>query len=153
MCRTGRYGFPDEQFTNDTSGYSKGSLTGSAVTVSGSSTKIYKGYYYDVKGRVTKVVQNNLLGGYDVTNTVYTFTGQPATVTHSHTASGKSTRTEVYTYSYDHADRVSKVEHTLGGTKITLADYTYDSFGRLSTKSLHGSAANKLTYAITSAAG
>ena len=140
-------GSPTSQFTNDTSGYSKGSLTGSAVTVSGSSTKIYKGYYYDVKGRVTKVVQNNLLGGYDVTNTVYTFTGQPATVTHSHTASGKSTRTEVYTYSYDHADRVSKVEHTLGGTKITLADYTYDSFGRLSTKSLHGSAANKLTYA------
>ena len=143
----GGTGFPTSQFTNDTSGYSKGSLTGSAVTVSGSSTKIYKGYYYDVKGRVTKVVQNNLLGGYDVTNTVYTFTGQPAKVTHSHTASGKSTRTEVYTYSYDHADRVSKVEHTLGGTKITLADYTYDSFGRLSTKSLHGSAANKLTYA------
>ena len=143
----GGTGFPTSQFTNDTSGYSKGSLTGSAVTVSGSSTKIYKGYYYDVKGRVTKVVQNNLLGGYDVTNTVYTFTGQPATVTHSHTASGKSTRTEVYTYSYDHADRVSKVEHTLAGTKITLADYTYDSFGRLSTKSLHGSAANKLTYA------
>ena len=143
----GGTGFPTSQFTNDTSGYSKGSLTGSAVTVSGSSTKIYKGYYYDVKGRVTKVLQNNLLGGYDVTNTVYTFTGQPATVTHSHTASGKSTRTEVYTYSYDHADRVSKVEHTLGGTKITLADYTYDSFGRLSTKSLHGSAANKLTYA------
>ena len=143
----GGTGFPTSQFTNDTSGYSKGSLTGSAVTVSGSSTKIYKGYYYDVKGRVTKVVQNNLLGGYDVTNTVYTFTGQPATVTHSHTASGKSTRTEVYTYSYDHADRVSKVEHTLGGTKITLADYTYDSFGRLSIKSLHGSAANKLTYA------
>ena len=50
------------------------------MTVSGSSTKIYKGYYYDVKGRVTKVVQNNLLGGYDVTNTVYAFTGQPATV-------------------------------------------------------------------------
>ena len=147
MCRTGRYGFPDEPVHERHFGLSKGSLTGSAVTVSGSSTKIYKGYYYDVKGRVTKVVQNNLLGGYDVTNTVYTFTGQPATVTHSHTASGKSTRTEVYTYSYDHADRVSKVEHTLGGTKITLADYTYDSFGRLSTKSLHGSAANKLTYA------
>ena len=59
----------------------------------------------------------------------------------------KSGREEVYTYSYDYTDRVSKVEHTLGGTKITLADYTYDSFGRLSTKSLHGSAANKLTYA------
>ena len=70
----GGTGFPTSQFTNDTSGYSKGSLTGSAVNVSGSSTKIYKGYYYDVKGRVTKVVQKHLLGGYDVTNTVYTFT-------------------------------------------------------------------------------
>ena len=143
----GGTGFPTSQFTNDTSGYSKGSLTGSAVTVSGSSTKIYKGYYYDVKGRVTKVVQNNLLGGYDVTNTVYYYILHVRIVFYSLPASGKTTREEVYTYSYDYADRVSKVEHTLGGTKITLADYTYDSFGRLSTKSLHGSAANKLTYA------
>jgi len=108
----GGTGFPTSQFTNDTSGYSKGSLTGSAVTVSGSSTKIYKGYYYDVKGRVTKVVQNNLLGGYDVTNTVYTFTGQPATVTHSHTASGKSTRTEVYTYSYSWLTGITSTRFT-----------------------------------------
>ncbi len=40
-----------------------------------------------------------------------------------------------------------KVEHTLGGTKITLADYAYDNLGRLQSKSLHGSATNKLTYA------
>jgi len=39
------------------------------------------------------------------------------------------------------------VEHTLGGTKITLADYAYDNLGRLQSKSLHGSATNKLTYA------
>ena len=69
------------------------------------------------------------------------------TVTHTHTASGKTTRTEVYTYSYNHADRLLKVEHTLGGTKITLADYAYDNLGRLQSKSLHGSATNKLTYA------
>ena len=68
-------------------------------------------------------------------------------MTHTHTASGKPTRTEVYTYSYDHADRLLKVEHTLGGTKITLADYAYDNLGRLQSKSLHGSATNKLTYA------
>ncbi|WP_259328217.1 RHS repeat domain-containing protein, partial [Bacteroides uniformis] len=35
----------------------------------------------------------------------------------------------------------------LGGTKITLADYAYDNLGRLQSKSLHGSATNKLTYA------
>ena len=80
-------------------------------------------------------------------NVSYTFTDKPATVTHTHAASGKTTRTEVYTYSYDHADRLLKVEHTLGGTKITLADYAYDNLGRLQSKSLHGSATNKLTYA------
>ena len=53
----------------------------------------------------------------------------------------------MYTYSYNHADRLLKVEHTLGGTKITLADYAYDNLGRLQSKSLHGSATNKLTYA------
>jgi YD repeat-containing protein len=87
-----------------------------------------------------------LLGGYDVTSTIYIFTDKPATVTHTHTASGKTTRTEVHVYSYDHADRLLKVEHTLGGTKITLADYAYDNLGRLQSKSLHGSSTNKLTY-------
>ena len=27
----------------------------------------------DIKGRMTKSVQNNLLSGYDITSTVYTF--------------------------------------------------------------------------------
>ncbi|MDC1900870.1 RHS repeat domain-containing protein, partial [Bacteroides uniformis] len=63
------------------------------------------------------------------------------------TASGKTTRTEVYTYTYDHADRISKVRHSLGGTSITLYDATYDNFGRLLTKQYHGTSTNKLTYA------
>ena len=58
-------------------------------------------------------------------------------------ASGKTTREEVYTYSYDYADRVSKVEHTLGGS----GKATYDNFGRLLTKQYHGTSINKLTYA------
>ena len=141
------YGLPTGQFTKDTSGYGRGSLTGSAVTVFGSSTKIYKAFYYDIKGRMTKSVQNNLLSGYDITSTVYTFSNKPSGVTHTHTASGKTTRTEVYTYTYDHADRISKVRHSLGGTSITLYDATYDNFGRLLTKQYHGTSINKLTYA------
>ena len=140
-------GFNNGNFPDDASGNGKGALTASVATVLGSSNKIYTAYYYDIKGRAVKTVQSNLLGGYDVATTVYTFTNKPATVTHIHTADGKPTRTEVYTYSYDHVDRISKVEHTLGGTKITLADYAYDNLGRLQSKSLHGSAANKLTYA------
>ena len=92
-------------------------------------------------------MQNNLLSGYDITSTVYTFSDKPSGVTHTHTASGKTTRTEVYTYTYDHADRISKVQHSLGGTSITLYDATYDNFGRLLTKQYHGTSINKLTYA------
>ena len=88
-----------------------------------------------------------MLSGYDITSTVYTFSDKPSGVTHTHTASGKSTRTEVYTYTYDHADRISKVQHSLGGTSITLYDATYDNFGRLLTKQYHGTSTNKLTYA------
>ena len=84
---------------------------------------------------------------YDVTSTAYTFTDKPLTVTHTHTASGKDSRTEAYTYSYDHADRLSKVEHTLGGAKVTLAAYAYDNLGRLQSKSLHGSDADRQAYA------
>ena len=140
-------GFNNSNFPDDASGNGKGALTASVATVLGSSNKIYTAYYYDIKGRVAKTVQSNLLGSYDVTATIYTFTDKPTTVTHTHTASGKPTRTEMYTYSYNHADRLLKVEHTLGGTKITLADYAYDNLGRLQSKSLHGSATNKLTYA------
>ena len=125
----------------------KGYVTGSVITVLGSSTKLYSANYYDFEGRITKTVQGNLLEGYDTTNTVYTFTGKPNTVTHTHTASGKTTRTEVYTYTYDHADRITKVRHSLGGTSITLYDATYDNFGRLLTKQYHGTSTNKLTYA------
>ena len=55
-------------------------------------------------------------------------------------------RIGVYTYTYDHADRISKVQHSLGSTAITLYDATYDNFGRLLTKQYHGTSTNKLTY-------
>ena len=115
-------------------------------TTDGTSTPLYTAYYYDVKGQVTKTVQSNLLNGYEVTTTGYTFTGQPQTVTHTHTASGKSSVTETYTYTYDAEDRLIQVRHKLGSAQVTLATCTYDSLGRMQTKSPHGNATNELTY-------
>ena len=112
----------------------------------GATAQLYTAYYYDIQGRVTRTVQTNLLGGYDKEETVYTFDGRPQKVTRTHTASGKTTQTEVYDYTYDHAARLTKVEHTLNGNKVTLATYTYDELGRLQSKTPHGNAANKLTY-------
>ena len=127
--------------------YSKGFLTGTEVTVLGSSNKICTVHHYDGKGRVIKSISNNLLGGMETTTTTYSFTGQPLTVTHTHTARGKTSRTEVYTYTYDHADRISTVTHKLNNNAaVTLTSYTYDNKGRMATKRLHGSSTNTLTY-------
>ena len=143
----GDVGFTDNRFVDDTSGYAKGSLTGTVMNVFGSGENIYTAYYYDAKGRVIKTIESNLMGGYNTTETTYTFTGHPATVTITHTASGKLTQTEVYTYSYDHSDRISSVSHKLNnGSAVTLASYTYDNVGRIATKKLHGSSSNQLTY-------
>ena len=86
------------------------------------------------------------LGGYDTTSMVYTFTSNPASVSHVHTATGKITQTEIYNYTYDHADRLTKVEHTLNGTKVVLSENTYDELGRLANKSLHNASADMMGY-------
>ena len=127
----------------DATGY----LTGTRLRTEGGDGYVYLVNGYDVKGRVTQAVQSNLLGGHDVTNTVYTFTGKPAVVSHTHTAGGKPTLTEVTEYTYDHAERLTKVEHTLGGVTVTLVENTYDELGRLQSMSPHGNASQKLTYA------
>ncbi|WP_455666292.1 DUF6443 domain-containing protein [Phocaeicola sp.] len=138
-------GFNNSNFP-DGGNYGKGLLTGRVITAFGGNVNLYSANYYDAKGRVAKTVQSNLLGGYDVVTTTYTFTDKPSSVAHTHTASSKKSQTEAYTYSYDHADRLEKVEHTLNGTKVVLVSNTYDNFGRLSAKSLHGSSANRLSY-------
>lgn len=125
----------NSNFPDDTSGNSYGYLTGTVQEVFGQTTKIYTAYYYDNLGQVIKEVKSNLLGGYDTTVNTYTFSGKPSTVTHTHTATGKTTRTEVYTYTYDGKDRLTKVTHKSGtGTDEILAEYTYDALGRQATK-------------------
>ena len=136
----------NSNYPDDTSGYSRGFLTGTMTKVLGTDTKLYTAFYYDIEGRVIRKVQENMLGGHDITTTTYSFSGKPLTVNHAHTASGKTARTEVYTYTYDEKDRVSTVKHKLGSTEVTLANYTYDTLGRQSTKKLHGSSTNTLTY-------
>ena len=145
----GSTNFPSSGYNPEgAAAYSKGMLTGKVVSVFGSTEKIATMYHYDIKGRLTKTTENNLMDGYNKTVTTYTFTDQPATVTLTHTADGKLTQTEVYTYTYDHSDRISSVTHKLNSnTAVTLASYTYDNKGRMATKKLHGSSTNQLTYA------
>ena len=142
----GSTGFTSSLYTSDTSLSGWGKLTGQVIGIPGSSTKIYVAYYYDAKGRVKRKVESNLLGGHEVTETTYTFTGNPLEVTHTHTASGKTTRTEKYTYVYDAAERVSSIKHKLGSTEVTLASYTYDKHGRMSRRNFHGNYSSEQIY-------
>lgn len=121
----------------------KGYLTGSVVTVLDSGEKIYSADYYDAEGRVTKNVRSNLLRGYETTSNAYTFTGKLLTMTHIHTGVRNGTTTELaelYTYSYDHADRPEKVTHKLNnGVPHLLVTYVYNKLGQLEARKYHDS--------------
>lgn len=99
----------------------------------------YSAFYYDTKGRIVRSTENNYRGGNETTLTDYTFTGKPLHVTHIHTAPQKATQTELYTYEYDHAERVTKVTHKLNNyPAVVLSENTYDELGRLIGKKRHG---------------
>ena len=141
----GTTGFTNGNFTSgDTNG--RGKLTGSVVTVPELTSKLYKAFYYDEKGRMVKSVESNLMAGYNVVNTTYSFTDKPLTVTRTHNGGMGFSMSETYTYSYDHADRLIKTEHTLNGSTITMAEYTYDNLGRMFSKRLHGKEAFRTDY-------
>ncbi len=146
-CFIGQGDFSNSNYTAGNTNYSKGKLTAKEVTVIGnnSTAKICTVYHYDQKGRTVKTVQNNIMGGYDITETSYTYTNKPAVVIHTHSATGKTTRTEVTTYSYDEKDRISKITHKLGNNaEVTLVTYTYDAYGRVTEKKFHN--ANTVQY-------
>jgi RHS repeat-associated protein len=96
--------------------------------------------YYDNRGRVIQTKSTNqLAGGYEKEYVAYNFTGQPVSRKHIHTATGKTTQTELYTYTYDNMGRLLKTKHKLnGGSEVTLVDNVYDALGRLMTNKRNG---------------
>ncbi|MDU1893142.1 MAG: RHS repeat-associated core domain-containing protein, partial [Dysgonomonas sp.] len=93
--------------------------------------------YYDNKKRLIQSKSTNHLNGMEEEYIAYNFTGQPTKKMHVHSATGKTTQTEYYTYEYDPAGRLLKTKHKLNsGNEVLLADNSYDELGRLkSTKS------------------
>ena len=137
---TGFSGVPHFSMGSNAKGY----LTGNVVTILEDGKKLYSANYYDVKGRMTKKVSSNHMNEYEVDNITYSFTDKPLTASHTHTAINA---TELYTYVYDHAERLQEVRHKLNeNSEVKLAINTYDKLGRLKTKTHHGTSGHKLTY-------
>jgi RHS repeat-associated protein len=127
----------------------KGLLTGTSVALlDGSGTYINTVIYYDDRERIIQSKSTNHMNGIDKEYFAYNFTGQPILKMHIHSAFGKTTQTEVYTYTYDHAGRLLNTTHQLnGGTVVTLAENTYDELGRLKTNKKGGNSNLQSTYA------
>lgn len=89
--------------------------------------------YYDYRGRMVQSASaNHLAGGFEKEYVAYDFTGNPLKRKYVHSATGKVTQTEEYTYTYDHAGRLLLTKHSLnGGNAVVLTDNLYDSLGRL----------------------
>jgi RHS repeat-associated protein len=88
--------------------------------------------YYDYKGQLIQRKETNHLDGLEKEYFAYTFTGNVSKKKHVHSALGMAAQTEVYTYSYDHADRLTETKHKLNNNaEISLAKNTYDELGRL----------------------
>ena len=137
---TGFSGVPHFSMGSNAKGY----LTGNVVTILEDGKKLYSANYYDVKGRMTQKVSSNHMNEYEVDNITYSFTDKPLTISHTHTAINT---TELYTYVYDHAERLQEVRHKLNGnSEVKLVINTYDKLGRLKTKTHHGISGHKLTY-------
>ena len=109
--------------------------------------------YYDKYGRVVQTRATNHLGGYDVAYNALDFTGKPTATKKVHGKTLTTTDiTEVYGYTYDKAQRLLTMTHSLNGaTPVTLATNSYDALGRLTSKARqNGAEAVNYSYNIRS---
>ena len=120
-------------------------LTGTLTAYRDSANLNILGYipsvmYYDYRGRMIQSKSgNHLTEGFEKEYIAYDFTSNPLKRKHVHSAAGKGTQTEEYTYTYDHAGRQLLAKHSLnGGNPVILTDKYYDALGRLSDVCRHG---------------
>ncbi|MCL1934034.1 MAG: DUF6443 domain-containing protein [Candidatus Azobacteroides sp.] len=114
-----------------------------------SSSYLYSVMYYDYRNRLIQTKSNSqLAGGLEKEYIAYDFMNNPTGRKHIHSATGKTTQTEIYVYAYDHAERLTKATLQLnGGTTTAIAENTYDELGRLKTNKKGGLANLNTTYA------
>lgn len=114
----------------------RGLLAGTRVSqLSSPTTYTYTALHYGERERLVQSHSSNHLGGYNHEYYNYNFTGTVATKKLVHSASGKTTQTELYSNTYDVSDRLKSVTHKLNSySTVTLEANTYDAVGRLFTR-------------------
>ena len=144
----GKHGVPTSLSKSAYSGFSidaslgRGLKTGSATAIISATSKLnkdsvagytYSAIYYDSRYNVTQVKTKNHRGNIEITSTSYSYTGKPLTVEirRDIRAAGDFER---YKYSYDSADRLKDITHTMsasGANSRTILRNSYNALGQL----------------------
>ena len=124
----------DKQFSN-----AKGFLTGTrAYLLDDSGEFLTTAFYYDNKGQTVQQRATNHLQGFDIVYNKHNFTGGIEQTLKEHNTAN-NTVSELFTNTYDHAQRLTETKYSLNGaTAITIAQNSYDDLGRLIEKKRHG---------------
>ena len=133
------------RYTGGYRGVLTGEVHGNLISDRAVNGYTYAAHYYDSRGRVIQSVRTNHMAGKDTEYVGYDFTGNPLKRKHVHTASGKTTRTEEYSYSYDPSGRLKSESLTLGGKTVTTS-HKYDKFGRADSLKHNGKSALTTSY-------
>ena len=118
-------------------GGAKGLLTGRRIySLDASDKYTITSYYYDNYGRMVQMHTSNHLGGFDDEYRAYNFSGTIRQKLHIHTVPDKPVLREVYSYTYDHVNRILTTSHKLNDLpeRILLSN-SYDEIGRLQKQS------------------
>jgi RHS repeat-associated protein len=151
LTNTNSSGYTAPDATPSAPAYAKTMLTGTRTYHLDDPTKFeVTALYYDKYSRVVQTRATNHLGGYDMTYNNLDFTGKPNKTLKTHGINGASdTYQELYTYTYDKAQRLLTTTHSLnGGNTVTLVSNTYDPLGRVQTKTLGGVDATNYSYNV-----
>ena len=108
-------------------------------------------FYHDIRGRVIQSRETNVMGGYDINMLSLGLNGEVLAKRHDHTAIGWTSITETTSCAYDGWGRLLTTTHSINGsTPVTLASYTYDAVGRVSSKTVGGMETTSYSYNIQS---
>lgn len=106
----------------------------SAMNTSNTSTKEFRAFYYDAKGRIRQVAKTNTQGGTDRISSSYSFAGNLLKERQKiQPGSGQTFHTLDRTYTYDACLRLCSISASLDGGATATQGITYDDLQRTHT--------------------
>lgn len=123
----------------------KGQVTGGKIRVGESGMWLNTVHYYDDKYQNIQTKTENHLGGMDRISNEYDFTGLVTKTKHYQEGSGMDSFTVLETFEYDHAGRLLKTYHSIGGASpVLIAENNYNEVGELIERNHYSPAGEKL---------